>query len=217
MGLPEILETAVVDEDGFETPELASYFIGKLKDSIESLTPSLRMKSEVDLIQELEPTPLDYALRRSFWKAVETAKALSKNRIAVARIYEGCCSRGYFEESFVVNPLKVAWMIRPIIAHEAYYEAINKVALDKILNYVKTNDVTEKTLALIVKVAEMSANRAYGAVAQKMQIQSKNLNVEMRGNVPTVDSAPDHAQLAQKIEAMQQQLISAPKDVTPKE
>lgn len=218
MSLPATID--VTDSDTFEEvdKELASYFQTKLGNLINNLPHHMRLRSEAEIISDLRPTPLDYAIRRSFWKAVDTAKSVGKEKIPTARIYEGVCTRNWFEEAFIVNPLRLAWMLRPIVPHEAFYEAINKAAIEKILTIVEQAEIDPKMLPILAKIAEMSANRAFGAVVQKTQIQSRNLNVELKqshgGDSPP---PPDQLQLSQKIEAMQAQLMATPKDVTPKE
>jgi hypothetical protein len=217
MSLPEII--ANVDEDTLEdvVKEAASFFPFKLGDSIRSLTPDVLHTSEQELTSLVEPKPLDYALRKSFWKAVDEARLHGKEKIPQSRVYEGVCSRSYFEDHYVVNPIKVAWLVRPIVPHESYYEALNRLAMEKIFEYLKDTKVNEKTLSQITKIAEMSANRAYGAVIQKTHVQSRNLNVEVKSHGGDSPPPPDQLQLSQKIEAMQAQLMATPKDVTPKE
>lgn len=197
----------------FELDEIPvkDYFSGKLHDSIVALTPSMLLRSEQSLSEEIVPTPLDYDLRRTFWKVIEEAKALKKTHIPTARVYEDICAPSYFFNYFLVNPVRMAWMIRPIENHTAFYEAINRAALQKLLDFVRTEPVTSKNAALIAKIAEMSANRAYGAVAQKMQIQSKNLNVEVQANQSyDVEEIDIRSQLD---EAKKKLLVA--KDVTP--
>lgn len=215
MSLPEVIEPTGTELDEFLDFEVASLFPGRVGDAINALPPNYRQMSEAELMQELNPTPMDFAIRRAFWNAVEVAKKLQKKKIPAARIYENTCARVYFEEAFLSKPLKVAWMCRPIVPHEVYYEAINKVVVQKLLEYAMNNPVNEKNLVAILKLAENSANRAYGSVVQK--IQTKNLNLE--GRLPDAEKPPaaDQQQLEARAHELQAKLLSQAKDVTPTE
>lgn len=217
MALPEIKVADEAEESQLPEKELHEFFQGRLGESIQALTPELRNLSEPDLMYKLNPTPVDYALRRKFWESVNQAKQLEKERIYVRLLYEGICTQKYYLENVITNPLRVAWITRPPVNHQDFYEAINRLALEKIIEYIKTNKISEKNFAQILKITEMSANRAYGAVAQKMQIQSKNLNVEVKSHGGDLPPPPDQSQLSQQIESLQARLLASSKDVTPKE
>ncbi len=202
-------------EEGLDVDPL-SLISGKIKQSIECLPDNLKQLTEWDLEKLVNPTPVDWQLRLRFHQKLAEAKALKLDRVTTASIFEDICSRVYFFDNYLPNPVKVAWMSRPIIDHRDIYEAINREGLNKILEYVKTAKVTDKNLAVIAKVVETAGNRAYGAVAQNMQIHSKNLNVEVSGKMAELPPVPGVDDIQKQIQGLQQKLIEskAPKDVT---
>jgi hypothetical protein len=215
--LSNIIEHTDLDSEENAAKDGTAYIRGKLLEAVQNLPLEIKQMSEFEMIRQLDPGPTDYALRRSFWKAIETAEALGKDSIFQKEVYSGVVSQQTFNDLVLTNPMRVAWFTRPIVDHAHYYEALNKLAVQKILDYVKDNPVNEKLLPSIIKIAEMSANRAYGAVAQKMQIQSKNLNIDVTGKPEANIPSSDQGQLTQRVEELQAKLLDQAKDVTPKE
>jgi hypothetical protein len=179
--LTDIVEHASVVGEENPSRDVTGYLKENSLEAIQTIPPEIKHLTEFELMRKLDPSPMDYALRRSFWNAIDQAEKLQRDSIFQTEVYRGICTQQTFNEGILPNPLRVAWITRPIVDHSHFYEAINKVALQKILDFVKDNPVDSKLLPAIVKIAEMSANRAYGAVAQKMQIQSKNLNIDVTG------------------------------------
>lgn len=214
MSLPEVVNTPEAPDVGRSVNE---YFTGKLRDAMDNLTPQMLLKPEQVLVEELDPTPLDYDIRRQFWMAVDIAKKTEKKHVPTVRVWEDVCHPSYFFDHVLTNPLRVAWISRPIVDYVTFYEAINRAALQKIFDYVRNHNINEKTLSHFVKIAEMSANRAYGGVTQKMQIQSKNLNVDITAKQGELPQAPDTQQITSRIEHLQGKLLSEPRDITPKD
>jgi hypothetical protein len=218
ISLTDIIEHAGSEPEETPVKDVTDFIKGRLLQAIQNLPPEIKELTEFELMKKLDPTPIDYALRRSFWNAIDQAEKLGRDSIFQTEVYKGICTQQTFNESVLPNPLRVAWLSRPVVDHSHFYEAINKVALQQILDYVKDNKITDpKVLATVVKIAEMSANRAYGAVAQKMQIQSKNLNIDVTGKPEANIPSSDQGQLTQRVEELQAKLLDQAKDVTPKE
>lgn len=209
----EIEAQPSAEADEFAHRDVALFFAGRLRTAIENVPDELKQLTELQLDDRVRPSVVEWNLRKRVSEKVKEARVLKKDHIPTARIYEDLTARSWFEDHLITNPLKVAWIIRPMIHHTDMYEAINRVALAKIFQIVSTSEIDPKLLPQILRVAEQAGNRAYGAVAQKMQIQSRNLNVEVKqGSLPP---SPGQEDIQKQIQALQSKLLEAPKDVTP--
>lgn len=215
--MSNIIEVTTSESEENSQRDVTAFIKGKLLEAYQNIPIEMKQLNEFDLIKQLDPGPMDYALRRSFWTAIDQAEKLQRDSIFQTEVYKGVCSQQTFNDLILTNPLRVAWFTRPIVDHAHYYEALNKLAVQKILDYVKNNPIDAKLLPAIIKIAEMSANRAYGAVAQKMQIQSKNLNIDVSGKPEANIPSSDQGQLSQRVADLQAKLLDQAKDVTPKE
>lgn len=203
------------DEGPDEHIDPVTFFNGKLRDAIEGLTSSLKLCSEDELYNQVEPTANDWNLRRNFHAKVLEAQLAGDKVITTTSIYDGIVTRQFFFEKILASPLKIAWISRPLIEHNAYYLAIHNEGLRKILEFVRTATVTEKNATMISKLVEKAGDRVHGAVAQKMQIQSKNLNVDVTASqLPSPQGSVD---IQNRITQLQDKLLDTGgiKDVTP--
>lgn len=202
-------------EDEFKPVELVTLVSGKLATAIAALPPHLTQANEMELHQLAKPSPVEWKLRQQLTDLVAEAKANLRDQIKIGAIYEGICARQTFFSQVLPNPLKVAFITRPIVEHTAFYNAIHQEALSKLFQIVQRYDVDPKFMPALLKLAETAGNRVHGAVAQKMQISSKNLNVEMNSrDLSAAPESPDDIQ--DQISQLQAKLLEGPKDVTPK-
>lgn len=183
------------------------------------LHPSLTGLSEEELTDKLNPTGCDWMLRRNFWKIVEreqdnptitvTGKKTSFGNMD--DLYKGACSRQYFNKEVIPNPVRVAFIVRPIVDAGGYYEAINRVALRKTLEIVQNLPADSKHLTQLLKILDRTGDRAYGAVTQQIQMKTKNLNIEVQER--QLPPGGDNMDIGAKLEAARSKLLEAPKDV----
>lgn len=197
------------------------FFEGKMKDALLGLSDELKHLPEQELHDRVNPSEVDWALRQKFHDAIDEARKLGKDRVHLTQIYVGICSKPTFFETYIPNPVKIAFMSRPVIEHTAYYNAIHRECMDKLLRIVKTLPSDSKYLPQILRVMETAGNRVYGPVIQRMQIQSKNVNVELTGKDAAAQAqlpaSEDPAEIQKQIETLQSKLLVSAKDVTPKE
>jgi len=156
-------------------------------------------------------------LRRNFGRLVSRTK--ESNDINswghMSEVYEGTCSRQYFHKYVIPDPIRVAFISRPIIDAGGYYEAINRVALTKILEIVRKMPANEKNLTMLLRTLEKTGERAYGAVVQQINMKTKNLNIEAKVE-RELPPGGDNLDLANRLEAAKSKLLEAPRDVSAK-
>lgn len=191
--------------------ELVTFLNGKFRQAVENIPPELHQLTEEELIQKCRPNETDWQLRLNLWRKVKEARLLKQTSLTTTEIYDGIIARKNFHEFVMPNPLRVAFIARPVIPHEQMYETLNRRAISKLLEMVNSMPIEPKYVQQILRIAEAAGNRAYGPVIQKMQIQSKNVNVELDAKqLPPVEGQED---LSRRIEAMQAKLLEQPRDV----
>jgi hypothetical protein len=63
--------------------------------------------------QKAKPNPTDHRLRIKFWMEYEYCMQYHCKSIDISRVVAGVCSRDFFEQRYVTNPFKMAWLITP--------------------------------------------------------------------------------------------------------
>lgn len=175
--------------------------------------------SEFELCNEVDANPSEYKMRQNFADAVKVARDTGK-KIRVSSIYEDVIGRQNFFNYVVPNPIKMAFIMRPVVTHMQYYDAIHKEGLRKIWYYIKNYDLDPKTMATFAKIIEKAGDRTVGPVAQRIQMHQKQ-EVTHTAVTPGRDVSPDDpVALQAKVDEMQAKLremhakkLEAPKDI----
>lgn len=197
-----------------EVPEetekpLVEYFNGSFAAAILAVPDHMLQMSEVELHNAARPTPADYRLRQNITDRIREAKALGKEQITQTSIYEGVVSRSAFQQYLLPNPIKVAWMIRPVVNHDAYYEAIMREGLKKLFDIMQSTDADPKYLPQILKLTEKAADRVLGPVVQRIQMHQKQ-EVTHSAKITSREVDPeDPIALQAKVDEIQAKLDSA--------
>ncbi len=161
---------------------------------------------EFELCAEADPGPSDYKMRQNFANALETARTTGK-RFRVASIYEDVIAKQTFLSLYAISQIKMAFIMRPVIPHHAYFEGIFKEGLRKLFTYVKNHDLDPKTMSTFLKIVDKAADRSIGAVAQRIDMNQKQLVKIDKGRGSELDVTPDDPRLMQaKIDEMQERL-----------
>lgn len=189
------------------------FFTGRFAEQINALTPSMRLLTEKELFDEIRVTPILWEMRRKFWMLIEKAREAGQTHIPTAHLYTNLCNQAYFTNEIMPNLLKIAWIIMPIPKHSNLCEELMRYQLANMREFLMATKITEKNLGNMLKLLEYLTNRSIGPVAQNIQIQSKNLNIEttMRELPPT----GDNLDIAAKLERAKTKLLEAPRDVSP--
>jgi hypothetical protein len=190
---------------------IASLLSGKFKEAYVNLPAALRELDEQELLEVCDPTPKEWAYRKRFSTKIREAQELQLTEITAASVHEGVTSSPYFFQYILPQPKKVAFITRPLLDHNQMYEALHELAMAKIYEIVRKHPLEPKYLPQLTKVAEMSANRAHGAVIQRQQIVQKNINGGREGE----PQKQVEGSIQDQIDALQKQLLIAQRDVTP--
>jgi hypothetical protein len=130
-------------------------------------------------------------------------------------IYRGIVTKQYFDKYILHNSYKLAYMIKPFPEYEAQLEDMLQLALDemrKILNEplkAKDGKFNVQLASLKTQIAEKLQDRRRGAVAQKLLVNQKSMNVNITKDVtePAGSMEAIEARLAE-LEASEMQAIT---------
>ncbi len=211
--MSEVIES--VDEPG-RRDQLLSCFKpdSRFVKAVAALSGDLALKDELELEKLFKPTPLDYALKKKLWTRFYEVERDGSMKLMATDIYKDVCTNGYFYEELINHPVRIAWLVTPVINTSALIEEAFHHGFKKIRHGILELPVTEKTAGVILKTWQMIADRHLGPVAQR--IESKNLNVDVTGQMPGTDGAPmDLKQLEEKLTEVRAKIIGSAKDVTP--
>jgi hypothetical protein len=161
-------------------------------DAIDHIAPAVCDLSEPELKSMVKPTPLDYALKTSFWR--EFQKADAAGGIVTGRdVYGGIATPGYFRNHVLKNQFKLAWLCRPTQIYEKEVEALLTRGTERLWEIIDMDiyddhgRIDVKRGSLVLDTIRMVEQRAKGLAVQR--VQSVNLNIE--GQKPKLITAND--------------------------
>lgn len=139
----------------------------------------------------VRPTSVQNRLRMAFWREYEDS-CRTEERMLNRRLYAGICSKEHFS-ALMAKTKNVAWMIQPIPQHkEVLEEALIRSTgeLQKILEapiYKPNGEPNTAVMGIKLKIHKMFEDRALGAVAQKIESKSVNVNVGTPGSADAMN------------------------------
>lgn len=128
----------------------------------------------------------DHQLRNSFWKEFHNPDR-GNGPIIMAKVVKGICSYGHFGSFFIGDPVRCAFLLKPISSDEKAFDEIGTLAVEKLRELVslpymdKEGHVNAKTAAVVLRAVEMALNRSKGAVVEV--VHQKNMNVNLNKNM----------------------------------
>jgi hypothetical protein len=150
-------------------------------DAMEQMAPAVCELSEPELKSMVKPTPLDYALKTSFWR--EYQKADSTGGMVTTRdVYGGIATPNYFRNHILKNQFKLAWLCRPTQVYEKEVEALLTRGTERLWEIMDMDihdddgRIDVKRGQLVLETIRMVEQRAKGLAVQR--VQSVNLNIE---------------------------------------
>ncbi len=158
----------------------------------------LLLKTEVELLDLVKPTTVDWQLRHRFWDLIKQAQELGDEKVYTTHLFDGICTERNFYNYVIVNPGRLAWMMRPIGNEKAMAQEAYHYAMLKIKAYIMKTPVTDENLGEFTRAAKFMADRGHGAVAQK--IEQKTLSARVDLNRPQITNADE---LKKKIEELE--------------
>jgi hypothetical protein len=137
----------------------------------------LRLKAGVGEVEE--------QIRLAFWDEYAYAQD-ARCMMNVNRAYNRICTKSYFYDRVVRDQYKLAYILTPPrnyvyrmremleLAHRRMREVLEMPLVDK-----KTKQPNTKLISEMVKITVLLENRVMGAVKQKLEVESKSVNVNV--------------------------------------
>lgn len=225
--LPAIVdETSILDADN--PYSILNLVPPLLREAIDNLSTNYYGLSERDLRRKINPCPEVARLRLNFWDEYERAVS-QKRKMDLLSLTKGVCSNDYFYTKILKNPDWVAFMTIPPADYQLALREMLELGWDRIREVlllpitekiqlktsVKGADGKQETVYEIIErtntkligeirqMVGMIDLRVKGAILQKVQVEQRNLNV----NVHTDDASPYLAtQTMGQLEAMEQRV-----------
>jgi hypothetical protein len=130
------------------------------------------------------PTPTDNRLRLRFWEEYDWACAQG-SKMVVDNIIGGICGRTLFYQTFLMSTTKIAWLLCPPANYLTYAQEALHYGLDQLREVLEIPHMDSKgrpntkLLELKAKITFMLDQRVHGAVVQRIEQKSMNLNIGM--------------------------------------
>lgn len=187
---------------------------GRLNEAVNAVTDDLKMLTERELRRKLEPTAVDYSLRVSFWREYEAAVRERREYVMANSVIGTICSDAYFYQRFLKDPIRVAWLIKPVQSYMKEIEAVlfrgterlwELMDMDITITDKKSGDrVTCPRLAtVLLETIKMVEARAKGHAMMRSEMRSVALNL----NAPQgVKANNDHNTLQARMKELSQAL-----------
>lgn len=210
----KIKQIAIIEKD-VEDIEAADFFGESLKlsQAIRDISEDIKFLTERELSEKIKITPKLWEIRRRFNEARIKAKQEGSKTITARTVYMGTYTETNFYTKVLPDPYKLAWMILPIVDHRDICDEIMRFQLEKMREFVRTTEISEKNIHQMLKILDYVTNHSVGQATQKIQIQSKNVNVEM--NAKELPPTGDNLDISKRLEDAKARLMEAPRDVGP--
>ncbi len=161
-----------------------------------STRPDLFRMAEKPLRKLCKPTPTDERLRLAFWNEYDRAQTLNSD-MRIVHIFAGICSKQYFEQYYLSEPVNVAWML---CTPTNYVIALKEMLVrgqDQLRDILEQDVVDEdgkvdvKLGELILKIYTVVENRLKGTTIQRSEIRGeiKSVNLQMTGQLPEASAS----------------------------
>lgn len=174
-------------------PRLKHKFATQIEEVIRK-DPELFTK-DVEAVRKLFPkyaTPFEKLydlLRIKFWTAFREASE-NGSVITMETVFEGVCSRQLFMQTFMRNPIVMAYVLCPVVDHvvlasDALEQGMKEVfKMLELPNVLPNGKVDPVVVNLKVQIVKLMANRVYGAPVQKQMIQQHTHHTSTRFDEP---------------------------------
>lgn len=129
-----------------------------------------------------KPTPIDCRLRTAFWIEYERCQTLLTPMLW-RNIYSGACTPSYFDQHWLSQKYKVAWLLKPPADYRLALEELLTYGLEEMreLMAIPLQDdagrVNVKLAEVKFKIWQAVEMRLKGAVIQRVRSENLNVNV----------------------------------------
>lgn len=153
-----------------------------LREAILNLPEEYQNKSEKEFYMAYRPGAMENRLRLSFWREYESSQE-SMTQLNVKKVYAGLCTKEYFYQKAIKNPVILGWMLIPptdyaVLIEEALTFGIQRLREIMELPLVDENGkVNVKLCDTIIRATAMLDMRIRGAYIQKSEVRQLNFNM----------------------------------------
>lgn len=195
-------------------PERLVPILQRVKDKL----PRMLLRTERELRTYCEPDERDDRVRLSFWDEYNAATAAGK-RMSLQSIICGACSWEGWVTIYEPNPHKMMWIFTPPTSYVAAMRQILYRGTERLLEIMnmpmvdKDGKVDTKVATLVLRAWQLADMRVKGGIVQRMQVEQKNLNLNMNA-----DQSAEHARIQlqalqlEELEALERRIDKAKKD-----
>lgn len=153
-----------------------------IREAILKLPEKYQNKSEREFYLEHRPGAMENRLRLSFWREYEAAQE-TVMPMNIVKIYAGLCTKEYFYQKVLKNPVILGWMLIPptdyaVLIEESLGFGVQR--LREIMELPLTNSKGEVNVRLcdtIIRATAMLDMRIRGAYVQKSEVRQLNFNM----------------------------------------
>lgn len=163
-----------------------------LREAILNLPEEYRNKSEREFYLEYRPGAMENRLRLSFWREYEAAQE-TMTGINVIKIYAGLCTKEYFYQKAIKNPVILGWMLIPPTGYAVLIEEALGFGVQRLREIMELplfnskGEVNVKLCDTIIRATAMLDMRIRGAYVQKSEVRQLNFN--MHADAKDMDKA----------------------------
>ncbi len=174
----------------------------KVKAEAKQVPPEYLAMSEDQLALKLEPSEIDEMLRIAFWDEYFLTVDNNLKSMRMSAIYARICTRETFYQ-VIRNPMRFAYVLKPPRDYMLQMRSLLNIGLNRfseILRLPLDREAPDtKLIAELVKIVTILDNRVRGAVVQKVQIESKNVNMN-------VEAPKTHAEIIKELKNLEAEI-----------
>lgn len=188
-------------------PRIQAAFIDAQKQA-----PDLFEMDEGDLFKHLRsnglaPNATDNRLRLAFWLEYDKVQQQVQKSMQMTNVFGGVCSAHFFYAKYLAVPSRIAWLLCPPVHYLIKMEEALDFGIDRLRDILSKNpddfkkdSDKNKFMELQTKIILMLDIRVKGAVVQRIEQKSMNLNIS------TTDTSVARAAVDNSMEKLQRRL-----------
>lgn len=128
--------------------------------------------------KHMKPDIRDYQLRVAFWREYNHTQDNWKRSISLHAVMKGICSADYLWKKVLKDPMKVAFLLYPVVDMQASMEEMMDLSLREMRKILKmpNNGAKGANMPVIrekIKIFALIQNRLQGSVLQRVAIDQR--------------------------------------------
>jgi hypothetical protein len=158
-----------------------------MRNALSTIDPRWMEKSENFVTSKANPTERDENFRLSFWTEYNTCKDMDKP-FSMERVMAGACSEYYYRHVILKKPRILAYVLYPPTDYISFMKNMLYKGQQRMKEIMQVSAVSQeegetkvdmKLATLQLKTFALLDNRIKGAIVQRVQVEQKNLNVNV--------------------------------------